>query len=156
MKKKAKRNVFKSINSFFKRIKVPFMAGLLILSIIFFGLSMYYNSRAGESSVNASQDIFHYQVSSEEAKNTFAQENNTYQYILYYKKTCPACHDAAPKIEAQIEEKNRALAEIEVSDEREIREKESIEQVPTLIKMKNGKEISRVVGSNADFKTFIE
>jgi thioredoxin 1 len=72
-----------------------------------------------------------------------------YELMDFYSKGCIPCKVIAPKLDKFAEEKNIKLNKIEVYDNMDKAEKYGVSSAPTLILLKENKEIFRANGINS-------
>ena len=81
---------------------------------------------------------------------TMASANAEDKIIELYATWCTPCKDIAPRIEKIAKDLNIKLEKIDVDKNPKLADSFRIEGIPTLILMKDGVEVGRVLGSISD------
>lgn len=136
---------------FFKKVKKGAMIVSLSIAAICFVFGMYFTASAKQSK----NDLFHYQISAKQFTEERKSSSEKIEYVLFFKPTCPACHEATPLIEEVVKKKNMSFKEVDVTGERELISSFNLKEVPTLVKFVDGKEVDREVGVSTEYDQFI-
>jgi thioredoxin 1 len=71
--------------------------------------------------------------------------------VDFWAEWCPPCRAIAPVVEQLVTEYHgkAIIAKVNVDNERELAEKFSVMNIPTLIVLKNGEEFDRIIGATS-------
>lgn len=131
--------------------KGTFIFCLSAAAICFF-FGIYFSAQADSG---AKENLFHYKVSVEQFNKDQKNNSRKIEYVLFFKPTCPTCHKAAPLIESVVREKGVHFSEVDVTGEEELIKVYDLVEVPTLVKLVDGKEVDRIVGISDNYEEFI-
>lgn len=68
------------------------------------------------------------------------------EILKFYSTTCGPCKMLAPVVKAVSEETGVSVQDINIEDQFELAEQYGVMKVPTLVFLKDGEEVDRVVG----------
>ncbi|MNJ90533.1 Thioredoxin [compost metagenome] len=68
------------------------------------------------------------------------------EILKFYSTTCGPCKMLAPVVKTVSEENGVQVTDINIEDQFEIAEQYGVMKVPTLVFLKDGKEVDRVIG----------
>lgn len=70
--------------------------------------------------------------------------------VKFYATWCPPCTELAPRIKKISSDLGIKLEEVDVDKSPAIANEAKIEAIPTLILVRDGKEVGRIIGSHSD------
>ncbi|PGA62242.1 thioredoxin family protein [Bacillus pseudomycoides] len=148
---------------------VLLIVGCTIFSRVYAKLNDLPSAKDGIESVYKTEDLdsatistlkdhnFKYVINSDMLKEKIEKDSNEKPvYIMFFKADCKACHKLAPELNEIAKEKQVNYSQINVLFYKDLIKKYNLEEVPTVIKFENGKEVERKVGKDVDYKEFIK
>ena len=122
----------------------------LIIFIGFLGfINNYLNNSSNKTNLNNNESVGKIiQVTSSNFNEVVLNSEKTV-FVDFYADWCPPCKMLAPIIEEVASEtpnENLVFVRVNIDDEEELANKYGIQSIPTLILIKDGKEVNRSVG----------
>ncbi|PEB42278.1 thioredoxin family protein [Bacillus pseudomycoides] len=120
--------------------------------------SVYHTEDLDPATISTLKDPnFKYVINSDMLKEKIEKDSNEKSvYVMFFKADCKSCHELAPKLNEIAKESKVDYSQINVLFYKDLTEKYSLKEVPTVIKFENGKEVERKVGQVVNYKEFIK
>ena len=135
------------------RKKILLIVGVVVFVAALIGISVFLNSQNSENELNQvgdsggqSEATKVIQVTSENFENEVLNSENTV-LIDFYADWCVPCRLISSTLkEIANENENIKVVKIDVDNEQNLATKYQIMSLPTLVVIKNGEEVNRIIG----------
>jgi thiol-disulfide isomerase/thioredoxin len=136
-----------------KRLPIIFGSVLLGIAVIITSVVL---SNVYDESKQEQKDLYSEQITVSEMEAKVKNNEDFFAYL--YQPDCEHCKAVSPKLIPMAREMNKPLYPVNIFNRKEAWEKYDVPGTPTLIHFKDGKEVGRLVGEQADstFEEFLK